>query len=146
MRIFIFTFLVLFIAGCSQSKLADIIDHTSAMEIHFTDSTGAITGIYKSNFSGEINLLNKYFTGDEVPEYKCGYDGKIILKGKDTTEVDLSLKNKCQHISFRVDGKLYSEDISLEGIGYLKKLRFKVSDTQPLPSEEAKKDTLSSAK
>jgi len=146
MRISIFVFLVLLIAGCTQSKLADVIDHSSAMEIHYTDSAGKIIGIYKSNFSGEINMLNKYFTGAEVPEYKCGYDGKILLKGKDTTEVDFSIQNKCQHISFILNGNRYSEDISLEGIGYFKKLRFKVSDSQLMLIEQAKKDTVDSAK
>ena len=146
MRISVFIVLAFLVSSCSQSKLADIIDHTSAMEIRFTDSTGYVTGIYKSNFSGEINMLNKYFTGDEVPEYKCGYDGKIILKGKDTTEVDFSVQNKCQHISFMLDGTVYSEDISLEGIGYLKKLRFKVSEIPPAPTQEIKADTLNSAK
>ncbi|MGE0637462.1 MAG: hypothetical protein AB7P01_13545 [Bacteroidia bacterium] len=146
MRISVFIFLAFLVSSCSQSKLADIIDHTSAMEIRFTDSTGYVTGIYKSNFSGEINMLNKYFTGDEVPQYKCGYDGKIILKGKDTTEIDFSVQNKCQHISFMLDGTLYSEDISLEGIGYLKKLRFKVNEIPPAPTQEIKEDTLNSAK
>ncbi len=112
-----------------------IIDHTSAMEIRFVDSTGQVTGIYKSNFSGEINMLNRYFRGTEVPEYKCGYDGKMILRGKDTTVVDFSLENKCQHISFMKDGELYSEDITLEGIGYLKKMKFKVNEIKPLPSD-----------
>lgn len=144
MRISVFIFLAFLVSSCSQSKLADIIDHTSAMEIRFTDTTGYVTGIYKSNFSGEINMLNKYFTGDEVPEYKCGYDGKIVLKGKDTTELNFSVKNKCQHISFILDGKVYSEDISLEGISYLKKLRFKVNEIPP--AQEIKTDTLNSAK
>ncbi len=146
MRILIFAILTLLVSSCSQSKISDIIDHTSAMEIRFTDSTGYVTGIYKSNFSGEINMLNKYFTGDEVPEYKCGYDGKIILKGKDTTEVDFSVQNKCQHISFMLDGTVYNEDISLEGIGYLKKLRFTVSEIPTVPTQEIKSDTLNSAK
>lgn len=146
MRILIFAILTLLVSSCSQSKLSDIIDHTSAMEIRFTDSTGYETGIYKSNFSGEINMLNKYFTGDEVPEFKCGYDGKIILKGKDTTEVNFSVQNKCQHISFMLDGTVYNEDISLEGIGYLKKLRFTVSDIPSVPTQEIKSDTLNSAK
>lgn len=146
MRISIFVLLVLLVSSCSQSKLSDIIDHTSAMEIRFTDSTGYETGIYKSNFSGEINMLNKYFTGDEVPEYKCGFDGKIILKGKDTTAVDFSVQNKCQHISFMIDGTVYTEDISLEGIGYLKKLRFTVSEIPTVPAQEIKSDTLNSAK
>lgn len=119
---------ILFFTSCKRSKLSDIINHSSAMEIQFTDTLGNITGIYKTNFSGEINMLNKYFTGVEVPEYKCGYDGKIILKGKDTTEVDFSIKNKCQHISFMLDGTIHSEDISLEGIAYFKKLRFKVTN------------------
>jgi hypothetical protein len=146
MRIFVFIFLAFLAGSCSQSKLADIIDHSSAMEIRFTDSLGHVTGIYKSNFSGEINMLNKYFTGDDVPQFKCGYDGKIILKGKDTTEVDFSVQNKCQHISFMLDGTVYSEDISLEGIGYLKKLRFKVSEIPLAPAQEIKADTLNSAK
>ncbi len=146
MRISVFIFLAFLVSSCSQSKLADIIDHTSSMEISFTDSTGNVTGIYKSNFSGEINMLNKYFTGDEVPEYKCSYDGKIILKGKDTTEVDFSVKNKCQHISFIFEGTTYTEDISLEGIGFLKKLRFKVSEIPAIPTQEIKSDTLNSAK
>ena len=94
MRIFLLSFLALAVSGCTQSKLSDIIDHTSSMEIRFTDSTGNITGIYKSNFSGEINMLNKYFTGDEVPQYKCGYDGKITLNGRDTTELNFSVQNK----------------------------------------------------
>ena len=146
MRISVFIFLAFLVSSCSQSKLADVIDHTSAMEIRFTDSTGYVTGIYKSNFSGEINMLNKYFTGDDVPQYKCGYDGKIILKGKDTTEVNFSVQNKCQHISFMLDGTVYSEDISLEGIGYLKKLRFTVSEIPTIPAQEIKADTLNSAK
>jgi hypothetical protein len=146
MRIFLLSFLALAVSGCTQSKLSDIIDHTSSMEIRFTDSTGNITGIYKSNFSGEINMLNKYFTGDEVPQYKCGYDGKITLNGRDTTELNFSVQNKCQHISFLFDGAIYTEDISLEGIGYLKKLRFKVSEVPPTPSQEIKTDTLNSAK
>ena len=91
-------------------------------------------------------MLNKYFTGDEVPQYKSGYDGKIILKGKDTTEVNFSVQNKCQHISFMLDGTVYSEDISLEGIGYLKKLRFTVSEIPTIPAQEIKADTLNSAK
>ena len=90
MRILVFAFIPFLFSSCTQSKLADIIDHTSSMEIRFIDSTGYVTGIYKSNFSGEINMLNKYFTGVEVPDYKCGYGGKIIFKGKDTTEVDFS--------------------------------------------------------
>lgn len=146
MRISVFIFLAFLISSCSQSKLADIIDHTSAMEIRFTDSTGHVTGIYKSNFSGEINMLNKYFTGDEVPEYKCSYDGIIILKGKDTTEIDFSVQNKCQHISFMYEGAAYTEDISLEGIGYLKKLRFTVSEIPTVHAQEIKSDTLNSAK
>ncbi len=146
MRIFIFVTLAFLVSSCSQSKLADIIDNTSAMEIQFTDSSGTITGIYKSNFSGEINMLNKYFTGEQVPQNKCGYDGKIILKGKDTTQVFFSLKNKCQHISFTSNGSVFSEDISLEGISYLKKLRFKVSDIVPVPSQKTSNGTLNSAK
>ncbi|MGE3825523.1 MAG: hypothetical protein AB7G44_14975, partial [Bacteroidia bacterium] len=67
-------------------------------------------------------------------------------KGKDTTEIDFSVQNKCQHISFMLDGTLYSEDISLEGIGYLKKLRFKVNEIPPAPTQEIKEDTLNSAK
>ncbi len=146
MRIFIFVLLAFTVSSCSKSKLEDVIDHTSAMEIRFSDSTGNVIGIYKSNFSGEINLLNKYFTGDETPQFKCGYDGKIILKGSDTTEVDFSLKNKCQHISFLFEGNVYSEDISLEGIGYLKKLRFKVSEIKPAITQDAKTDSINSAK
>lgn len=143
----LFLFLsIIFLSACKQSKLADVIDHTSAMEIQFTDTSGNITGIYKTNFSGEINMLNKYFTGAEVQQFKCGSEGKIILKGRDTTEVDFSLQNKCQHISFQLNGNIYTEDVSFEGIGYLKKLRFKVKDIKPLPITETKKDTLHSAK
>lgn len=147
MRVLILALSVLFLTSCKHSKLDDVIDHSSSMEIQFLDTaSGQVVGIYKTNFSGEINMLNKYFPGTAVPQYKCGYEGKIILRGRDTTEVDFSLQNKCQHISFLLDGNVYSEDILYEGVGYLKKLRFKASDLKSASSLEFLKDSLNSAK
>ena len=128
MKLFYIIVSVIFLSSCSgNSKLDSIIDHTSSMQIIFYDTLGNTAGIYKSNNTEEINLLNKFFTGNEALENKCSYTGKIMLHGKTEKEIIFNLDNKCIYILFQLDGKIYIEDISLEGIKYFKKLKYKVT-------------------
>lgn len=128
MRFIVFLILVLVFTSCKKSKLADIIDKTTEMEIHYTNYFGEEVGMYKTNFSGEINMLNKYFNGVEITAgEQCYPEGFIILKNRtDSFHVELGLDNNCQRIVFTLDGEKHAEDITLEGVTFFKRNRFEI--------------------
>jgi hypothetical protein len=71
----------------------------------------------------DINKLINYSTKKILPTYKCGYQGKVEYFCKDNNLImDMNFNIDCKIFVFIYNNKLFTREISKDGIEYFRNL------------------------
>ena len=126
MRIFVFAFIVLIIAGCKNSAVAKKLSGSDSLVITFNISNS--DSIIKTMSTTENNAIHKlvdFIDGKAAKEFKCGYDGSLIFFSKGQVLLPVVFKYKdanCRHFVFELEGRLMSTKMNNEAADFLESL------------------------
>lgn len=123
-------FTVMFMRCEKVTEVSELVKSTEKIQVVFYNDSLPDT-FYDITEKKDIKNFNDYISDEEVPLYKCGYDGQIIFfvdddegaEPKNSVAMEFNLQPDCAHIAYQYAGALQTKKISSEGLEYLKSLQ-----------------------
>lgn len=111
----------------SLTSIADQADQAEVILQSVTQMSGEGTStdlVGTTSDPAEIKRLVAGINGGTAPEYKCGYDGKILLKkgGEVLLNIDYNLDPDCQHAAYIIGEEMKFTLFTEDGISLLEEL------------------------
>jgi hypothetical protein len=112
---------IIFIS-CKQSipQLSEKITNADSMAINFFKGDGSMDTVVTVKIisdKNKINQLAKIAGGTVTDNSNCGYDGSVHFFKNNQVIQDISFRMndpECNHFSFKLDGKIYSTQLTPE--------------------------------
>ena len=126
MRLFVFAFTVLIIAGCKNSVVEKKLSGSDSLVITFNvPNSDSIIKTVTATESKAIDKIIDFIDAKPVEQFKCGYDGNLIFFSRGKVLLPVIFKYKeanCRHFFFELDGKLMSTKMNNEAADFLESL------------------------
>ncbi len=115
---------ILILTSCSnQSALHQLIQEADVVKIYITSGAAIPMIHYETNDIDKIQKWWDYIDEKSNVKNECNYEGKLIFKVyDDSTEMQFSLQNGCEQVSYKLNDTLFVKKLTPVGTSYLNSL------------------------
>ena len=116
---------ILFFASCTkQTPLQKLIQEADVVKVYISSGSTIPMVHYETNDIDKIKMWKTYIDERSNATGDCSYEGKLIFKVyEDSTEMQFSLHDGCEQVSYKLNDTLFVKKLTADGISFLNSLR-----------------------
>jgi len=116
---------ILFFASCAkESALHQLIQEADVVKVYISSGSTVPMVHYETNDIDKIKMWKNYIDEKSNATGDCAYEGKLIFKVyEDSTEMQFSLHDGCEQVSYKLNDTLFVKKLTADGIGFLNSLK-----------------------